>query len=91
MTSITAPIPIPWHSGTGIAGRRKYWMALHGINLPLAVVGAEWCGMMSLTQLGYPKDEINEFIAGPAFQGWWLMNNLEGWGRSQSRQLVQTA
>ena len=26
------------------------------------------------------KDEINEFIAGPAFQGWWLMNNLEGWG-----------
>jgi alpha-N-acetylglucosaminidase len=33
-----------------------------------------------LTKLGYTKDEINEFIAGPAFQGWWLMNNLEGWG-----------
>ena len=23
---------------------------------------------------------INEFIAGPGFQAWWLMNNLEGWG-----------
>ena len=33
-----------------------------------------------MTKLGYTKDEINEFIAGPAFQGWWLMNNLEGWG-----------
>ena len=56
------------------------WMALHGINLPLAVVGADVVWYNVLTQLGYPKDEINEFIAGPAFQGWWLMNNLEGWG-----------
>ena len=56
------------------------WMALHGINLPLAVVGAEVVWYNVLTKLGYTKDEINEFIAGPAFQGWWLMNNLEGWG-----------
>ena len=56
------------------------WMALHGINLPLAVVGADVVWYNVLTKLGYTKDEINEFIAGPAFQGWWLMNNLEGWG-----------
>lgn len=56
------------------------WMALHGINLPLAVVGADVVWYNALTKLGYTKDEINEFIAGPAFQGWWLMNNLEGWG-----------
>ena len=56
------------------------WMALHGINLPLAVVGADVVWYNVLTKLGYSKDEINEFIAGPAFQGWWLMNNLEGWG-----------
>ena len=56
------------------------WMALHGINLPLAVVGADVVWYYVLTKLGYTKDEINEFIAGPAFQGWWLMNNLEGWG-----------
>ena len=56
------------------------WMALHGINLPLAVVGADVVWYNVLTKLGCTKDEINEFIAGPAFQGWWLMNNLEGWG-----------
>ena len=56
------------------------WMALHGINLPLAVVGADVVWYNVLTKLGYTKDEINEFIAGPAFHGWWLMNNLEGWG-----------
>lgn len=56
------------------------WMALHGINLPLAVVGTDVVWYNVLTKLGYTKDEINEFIAGPAFQGWWLMNNLEGWG-----------
>ena len=56
------------------------WMALHGINLPVAVVGADVVWYNVLTKLGYTKGEINEFIAGPAFQGWWLMNNLEGWG-----------
>lgn len=56
------------------------WMALHGINLPLAMVGIDVVWYNMLEKLGYSKDEINEFIAGPAFQGWWLMNNLEGWG-----------
>lgn len=56
------------------------WMALHGINLPLAIVGTDVVWHNVLTKLGYSKDEINRFIAGPAFQGWWLMNNLEGWG-----------
>lgn len=56
------------------------WMALHGINLPLAMIGTDVVWHNVLAKLGYTKDEINEFIAGPAFQGWWLMNNLEGWG-----------
>lgn len=56
------------------------WMALHGINLPLAMVGIDGVWYNVLSKLGYNKDEINEFIAGPGFQAWWLMNNLEGWG-----------
>ena len=56
------------------------WMALHGINLPLAAVGQECVWRNMLLQLGYTKDEINRFIAGPAFLAWWAMNNLEGWG-----------
>lgn len=56
------------------------WMALHGINMPLAVTG---CGMLwrnVLRRLGYPDDAIRKFIPSPAWQAWWLMNNLEGMG-----------
>lgn len=56
------------------------WMALHGINLPLAAVGQECVWRNMLARLGYTKEETNRFIAGPAFLAWWAMNNLEGWG-----------
>lgn len=56
------------------------WMALHGINLSLAITGTETVWYNILNQLGYTKDEINEFIAGSGFLAWWQMNNLEGWG-----------
>lgn len=56
------------------------WMALHGINLPLAITGAETVWYNVLKRLDYSKEEINEFISGPGFFAWWLMNNLEGWG-----------
>lgn len=56
------------------------WMALHGINLPLAITGAECVWYHLLKKSGYSVEEINQFIAGPGFLAWWLMNNLEGWG-----------
>ena len=56
------------------------WMAMHGINLSLAITGTEAVWRDMLLELGYTRDEINEFIAGPAFLAWWQMNNLEGWG-----------
>ena len=57
------------------------WMALHGINMPLQIVGLDVVWKKLLTQdLGYTSDEANKFIAGPCFQAWWGMNNLEGWG-----------
>lgn len=56
------------------------WMALHGINLPLAAVGHECVWRNLLLRLGFSKQQINNFIAGPAFLAWWEMNNLEGWG-----------
>lgn len=56
------------------------WMALHGVNLPLAAVGQECVWRNMLLRLGYTSDEVNDFIAGPAFLAWWAMNNLEGWG-----------
>lgn len=56
------------------------WMALHGVNMPLAAVGHECVWRNMLLRLGYTKEDVNSFIAGPAFLAWWEMNNLEGWG-----------
>jgi len=56
------------------------WMALHGINMPLAIVGEECVWRNMLLKLGYTEEEVGKFIAGPAFLAWWEMNNLEGWG-----------
>ncbi len=55
-------------------------MALHGINMPLAIVGMESAWRNVLLRLGYSDKEVGEFIAGPAFLAWWAMNNREGWG-----------
>ena len=56
------------------------WMALHGVNMPLAIVGEECVWRNLLLKLGYSEDEVGRFIAGPGFLAWWEMNNLEGWG-----------
>ena len=56
------------------------WMAIHGINLCLAAVGSDALWLNVLRRLGYSDSDAADFIAGPAFQAWWLMNNLEGWG-----------
>jgi alpha-N-acetylglucosaminidase len=56
------------------------WMALHGINLPLAIVGQEAVCQNTLRKFNYTDREIKSFICGPAFNAWWLMGNLEAWG-----------
>jgi len=56
------------------------WLCLHGVNMPLAIVGEECVWRNMLLKLGYSEEEIGQFIAGPAFLAWWAMNNLEGWG-----------
>jgi len=62
------------------------WMALHGINMPLAITGTDAVWRNTLLRLGYSKKEADDFVAGPAFQAWWLMNNLEGWGGPMSEK-----
>lgn len=63
------------------------WMALHGINMPLQLVGMEevWRKFLTMEEggkrkYGYTDAEAKAFVAGPAFIAWWAMNNLEGWG-----------
>ncbi len=64
------------------------WMALHGINMPLQLVGMEevWRKFLTMkdgsgnSKYGYTDEEAKAFVAGPAFIAWWAMNNLQGWG-----------
>ena len=63
------------------------WMALHGINMPLQIVGLEevWRKLLTIEENGrrkynYTDEEAKAFVPGPAFTAWWGMNNLEGWG-----------
>ena len=56
------------------------WMALHGINAPLNLVGLDVVTRKFLRELGVSEDDINAYIAGPGFIAWFAMNNLEGWG-----------
>ena len=56
------------------------WMALHGVNMPLQIVGLEVVWRNFLMGNGYTEEAAESFIAGPSFTPWWGMNNLEGWG-----------
>lgn len=63
------------------------WMALHGINLPLALVGAEKIAVEVFKEIGFTDDEISKFWSSPAFQSWNRLGNLQG---SWNGQLPQT-
>ncbi|MBO7301728.1 MAG: hypothetical protein J6U58_03365, partial [Bacteroidaceae bacterium] len=56
------------------------WMALHGINAPLNLVGLDVVTRKFLKELGVSENDIDAYIAGPGFIAWFAMNNLEGWG-----------
>lgn len=56
------------------------WMALHGINAPLNLVGLDVVTRNFLREIGISESDINSYIAGPGFIAWFAMNNLEGWG-----------
>ncbi len=57
------------------------WMALHGINMPLQIIGLEqvWKDFL-MKDCGYTEADAEAFVPGPAYTAWWGMNNLEGWG-----------
>ncbi|MCP5535017.1 MAG: alpha-N-acetylglucosaminidase [Akkermansiaceae bacterium] len=56
------------------------FMALNGINLPLAMTGAECVLREVYRKLGVSDEEIGKFISGPSYLPWFFMANLDGWG-----------
>ncbi|PNY05873.1 alpha-n-acetylglucosaminidase-like protein [Trifolium pratense] len=57
------------------------WMALHGVNLPLAFTGQEaiWHKVFK-EKFNMSISNLNDFFGGPAFLAWSRMGNLHGWG-----------
>lgn len=60
--------------------RELDWMALNGVNMMLIANGSEAVWQNTLRRIGYNEQEISDFITGPAYNAWWLMGNVEGWG-----------
>ena len=56
------------------------WMVLHGINLPLSIDGTATIWRNTLLALGYPREDINQYMAGPAHQAWFLRGEIESLG-----------
>jgi len=56
------------------------WMALKGINAPLAVTGQEAVWRAVLQEFGFSRRQVAEFLVGPAYFPWGWMGNIDGLG-----------
>ncbi|MGL1892873.1 MAG: N-acetylmuramic acid 6-phosphate etherase [Spirochaetaceae bacterium] len=56
------------------------WMALNGINMPLAITGQEAIWQTVWNQLGLSKKEILNFFTGPAYLPFQRMGIIDKWG-----------
>ena len=56
------------------------WMALHGINMPLAITGEEYTWYTVYKDLGFSDEDLKDFFCGPSYFSWFWMGNLDGWG-----------
>ncbi|MBR4848963.1 MAG: alpha-N-acetylglucosaminidase C-terminal domain-containing protein [Bacteroidaceae bacterium] len=56
------------------------WMALHGVNAPLNIVGLEVVTRNFLTSLGVDDWDIDTYITGPAYLSWFANNQIQGLG-----------
>ncbi|WP_121352060.1 alpha-N-acetylglucosaminidase [Flavisolibacter nicotianae] len=56
------------------------WMALNGINMPLAITGQNAIWKEVYNGLGFTDKELESFFSGPAYFNWFWMGNLDAWG-----------
>jgi alpha-N-acetylglucosaminidase len=66
------------------------WMALHGINLPLAITGEEYAWQEVYREMGFSDRELDSFFCGPAWFAWFWMGNLDGWGGPLSQHWMES-
>ena len=64
------------------------FMAMNGINMTLAVVGAEAVLYETLLSFNFSKEEALDCISGPSFWAWQLMTNIIGYLPPKSEKYV---
>ena len=55
------------------------FMALNGINMPLALTGQNSVWQRVYKKLGFTDEDLAGFFSGPAYFNWFWMGNLDGW------------
>ncbi len=55
------------------------WMALNGVNLPLAITGQESIWYQVWTELGLSDEEVRNYFTGPSHLPWHRMLNIDYW------------
>jgi len=60
--------------------RQIDWMAMNGVNLPLAITGQESVWYEVYKELGLSDKQIGDFLVGPAYLPWGWMGNIDGLG-----------
>lgn len=55
------------------------WMALNGVNMPLAITGQEAVWQKVWRKYGLTDDQIRSYFTGPAHLPWHRMCNIDGW------------
>jgi len=56
------------------------YMALKGVNMPLAMIGQEAVWVAVFKDLGMTEEQISSFFVGPAHLPWGWMGNIDGLG-----------
>ncbi len=55
------------------------WMALNGINMPLAITGQEAVWAKVWKKFGLTDEQIRNYFTGPAYLPWHRMANIDHW------------
>ncbi len=65
------------------------FMALHGINMPLALTGQNIVWYKVYKDLGFSDEELDKFFTGPDYFIWFWMGNMDGWGGPLSKEFMK--
>ena len=55
------------------------WMALNGVNMPLAITGQESVWYNVWTALGMTDEQVRSYFTGPVYLPWHRMANIDAW------------